>query len=71
MYSYLPVILLPDAQNLFVHATMLMKSGSYAPDSIHEMMMCERSCNIRITGLLEDGEDYEQISFEWLATVHR
>jgi len=69
VYTYLPVMLLPDAQNLFVHATMLMKSGSYAADSIYEMMMGERSANIKLTGLLEEGEDYEQVSFEWLPTA--
>lgn len=69
VYTYLPVILLPDAQGLFVHATMLMESGSYAADSIYEMMMGERSANIRLTGLLEEGEDYEQVSFEWLPAV--
>lgn len=65
-YSYLPVILVPDAQNLFVHATMLMESGSYAADNIYEMMMGQKTCNIKLTGLLEEGEDYEQASFQWL-----
>lgn len=65
-YDYLPVILVPDAQNLFVRATMLMESGSYAADNVYEMMMGQKSCNIKLTGLIEEGEDYEQVSFQWL-----
>lgn len=65
-YDYLPVILLPDANNSYAHATMLMASGSYAPDNIFEMMMGEKSRDIKLTGLLAEGEDYEQVSFEWL-----
>lgn len=70
VYSYLPVILLPDARNSFVHATMLMESGSYAPGSIFEMMMGEKSCNIKLTALLEEGDDYELVSFHWLVSAH-
>lgn len=69
-YDYLPVILLPDAQNSYAHATMLMESGSYAPDNIFEMMMGEKSRDIKLTGLLAEGEDYEQVSFEWLNAAH-
>lgn len=65
-YDYLPIILLPDAQNSYAHATMLMESGSYAPDNIFEMMMGEKSRDIKLTGLLAEGEDYEQVSFQWL-----
>ncbi len=50
-----------------MNATMLMESGSYAPDSIFEMMMGEKSRDIRLAGLLAEGEDYEQASFRWLA----
>lgn len=70
VYSYLPVILLPDSRNSFLHATLLMESGSYTLDSIYEMMMGEKSCNIKLTGLLEEGEDYEQVSFHWLVSAH-
>ena len=69
-YDYLPVILLPDAFNSYVKATMLMESGSYAPDNIFEMMMGEKSRDIKLTGLLAEGEDYEQVSFEWLNPAH-
>lgn len=69
-YDYLPVILLPDAYNSYVNATMLMESGSYAPDNIFEMMMGEKSRDIKLTGLLAEGENYEQVSFQWLNSAH-
>lgn len=65
-YSYLPVILLPDAQNSYQQATMLMESGSYVPENIYQMMMGENSRDIKLTSLIAEGEDYEQVGFEWL-----
>jgi len=65
-YDYLPVILLPDTHNSYVDATMLMETGSYAPGSIFEVMMGERSRNMKLVGLLAEGDDYEQVKFEWL-----
>ena len=69
-YDYLPVILLPDAYNSYVNATMLMESDSYVPGNIYEMMMGEKSRDIKLTGLLAEGEDYEQVSFQWLNAEH-
>ena len=69
-YDYLPVILLPDAHNSYVNATMLMESGSYAPDNIYEMMMGEKSRDIKLTSLLAEGEDFEQVNFQWLNPRH-
>jgi hypothetical protein len=69
-YDYLPVILLPDVHNSYVNATMLMESGSYAPDNIYEMMMGEKSRDIKLTSLLAEGEDYEQVNFQWLNPRH-
>lgn len=69
-YDYLPVILLPDANNSYQHATMLMESGSYVPDTIYEAMMGEKSREIKLAGLLAEGEDYEQVSFQWLKATH-
>lgn len=65
-YSYLPVILLPDAQNSYRHATMLMESGSYVSGNIYQTMMGEQSRDIKLTSLIAEGEDYEQVGFEWL-----
>lgn len=65
-YSYLPAILLPDAGNSYVNATMLMESGSYITGHIHEAMLGEKSRNIKLASLLEEGEDYEQVKFQWL-----
>ncbi len=69
-YDYLPVILLPDVYNSYVNATMLMESGSYTPDNIYEMMMGEKSRDIKLASLLAEGEDYEQVSFQWLNPAH-
>ncbi|MDE2117192.1 MAG: hypothetical protein KGJ19_01195 [Betaproteobacteria bacterium] len=66
-YDYQPVILLPDTHNSYVNATMLMESKGYVPGCIYEVMMGEKSRNIELTGLLAEGEDYEQVSFRWLA----
>jgi hypothetical protein len=69
-YDYIPVILLPDNSNSYANATMLMETGAYVPDTTHEVMLGEKSRNIRITGLLAEGEDYEQVSFQWLNAAH-
>lgn len=69
-YDYLPAILLPDASNSYVNATMLMESGSYVPEIIYEVMLGEKSRNIKLTDLLAEGEDYEQVSFQWLNAAH-
>jgi len=42
---------------------MLMESGSYVLDNIYEVMMGEKSRDIKLTGLLAEGEDYEHVSF--------
>jgi hypothetical protein len=65
-YTYLPAILLPDAQNSYQHATMLMESGSYVNGNIYQAMMGEKSRDIKLTSLIAEGEDYEQVGFEWL-----
>ena len=69
-YDYLPAILLPDASNSYANATMLMESGSYVPETLYEVMLGEKSRNIKLTGLLAEGEDYEQIGFKWLNAAH-
>ena len=65
-YDYLPVILLPDAQHAYAGATMLMPTGSYKPQAVFEAMMGEKSRNLKLTALLAEGDDYEQVTFEWL-----
>ncbi len=65
-YDYLPAILLPDANNSYANATMLMESGKYVSEAIYQVMMGEKSRDIRLTGMLEEGEDFEQVSFQWL-----
>jgi len=65
-YDYLPAILLPDASNSYVNARLLMEPGSYVPETIYEVMLGEKSRDIRLTDLLAEGEDYEHVSFQWL-----
>jgi hypothetical protein len=65
-YDYISVILLPDANNSYAKATMLMESGSYMPGTLYEVMLGEKSRDIKLTDLLAEGEDYEQVSFKWL-----
>jgi hypothetical protein len=69
-YDYIPVILLPDASNSYTNATMLMEPGSYVPETIFEVMLGEKSRDIKLTGLLAEGEDYEQVGFQWLNPAH-
>jgi hypothetical protein len=60
------VILLPDTNNSYANATMLMASGSYTFNMEYELLMGEKNRNIRLTGLLEEGGDYERVSFTLL-----
>ena len=65
-YTYLPAILLPDAHNSFLNATMLMESGAFVPGNFYQALMGEKSREIKLVRLLSEGEDYEQVGFEWL-----
>lgn len=60
------VILLPDTNNSYANATMLMESGSFVSDAVYELMMGGKNSNIKLTGLLEEGGDYERVSFTLL-----
>ncbi|MDD5180474.1 MAG: hypothetical protein PHT15_04365 [Gallionellaceae bacterium] len=64
-YDYLPAILLPDAHNSYLNATLLMEAQNFVPDSIYEVMMGEKSRNLKLAELLAEGDDYEQVSFQW------
>ena len=66
-YDYLPVILLPDEHNSYLHATLLLESGKFVADSYHQMMMGAQTRDIQLTALLAEGEDFEQASFAWQA----
>lgn len=57
---------LPDEHNSYLHATLLMESGKFVIDTQHQMMMGEKSRDIKLTALLAEGEDFEQAGFEWL-----
>lgn len=64
-YDYLPVILIPDEQNSYVHATMLMECGSFVGGTLFEVMLGEKSHSIKLVEIIAEGDDYEQVRFEW------
>jgi hypothetical protein len=61
-----PVILLPDSNNSYANATMLMQTGGYTPDAVYELLMGTKNRFVKLTGLLEEGGDYERVSFTLL-----
>lgn len=65
-YDYYPAILLPDAQNSYLHATMLLETGTYSQGKLLEVMLGEKSRNIELTSLEAEGEDYELVKFNWV-----
>jgi hypothetical protein len=69
-YDYVPAILLPDERNSYLNATMLLESGSYTSGNIYEMMLGEKSREIKLANLLAEGEDYELVTFQWLTAAH-
>lgn len=64
-YDYLPVILIPDEHNSYVHATMLMECGSFVVGTLFEVMLGEKSRTIKLVEIIAEGDDYEQVRFEW------
>lgn len=64
-YTYLAAILIPDMQDSYKQATMLMESGGYMAEGMYEVMMGEKNNNIKLTELLTEGADYEHIKFQW------
>lgn len=65
-YDYYPAILLADAQNSYLHATMLLETGTYSEGKIFEVMLGEKSRDIELTTIEAEGEDYELVKFNWL-----
>ncbi len=61
-----PAILLPDTNNSYANATMLIESGSYAANEEYELKMGKTS-SVTLKNLLEEGEDYERVSFSLAA----
>jgi hypothetical protein len=55
-------LLLPDTNNSYANATMLIESGSYAANEEYELKMGKKS-SVKLNNLLEEGEDYERVSF--------
>jgi hypothetical protein len=65
-YDYFPAILLPDAQNSYLNATLLLETGCYGEGKVFEVMLGEKSRDIELTTLEVEGEDYELVKFRWL-----
>ncbi|MDX8386228.1 MAG: hypothetical protein R8M11_06910 [Gallionella sp.] len=65
-HGYTSVILLPDHNNSYANATILMGSGGFVQDGMFELLRGEKTRNIKLTDLLAKGEDYEQVGFQWL-----
>jgi hypothetical protein len=65
-YTYLPAILLPGAQNGLADATLLLESGAFVAGNHYQALMGEQSRDLKLTRLLSEGEDYEQIALEWV-----
>ena len=66
-YDYYPAILLPDPQNSYIHATMLLETGTYSEGKLLEIMLGEKSRTVELTSLEAEGEDYELVKFNWAA----
>ncbi len=64
-YDYLPVILIPDEHNSYVHATMLMECGRFVSGTLFEVMLGDKSRTIKLVEIIAEGEDYEQVRFEF------
>lgn len=64
----LQVILLPDSNNSYANAAMLMESGSFVLNAVFELVMGTKNRSIKLTGMLEEGGDYERVSFSLLNT---
>ena len=69
-YDYYPAILLPDEHNSFMKATMLLETGSYAPNKIYEIMLGEKSKELELINLRAEGEDYEWVEFRWMVASY-
>ncbi|MBI4808874.1 MAG: hypothetical protein HY799_08015 [Nitrosomonadales bacterium] len=64
-YTYLPAILMPDAQNSLRNATLLMETGAFVPGNFYQALMGDNSRDIKLVRLMAEGEDYEQVGIEW------
>lgn len=66
-YTYLPAILMPDAQNSLRNATLLMETGAFVPGNFYQALMGDNSRDIKLVRLMAEGEDYEQVGIEWVS----
>ena len=45
---------------------MLMESGAFVEGNFYQVLMGEQSRDIKLTRLMAEGEDYEQVGFDWV-----
>jgi hypothetical protein len=67
-YTYLPAILLPDAQNSLRSATLLTETGAFIPGNQYQALMGDDSRDVKLVRLVAEGEDYEQVGIEWVGS---
>lgn len=67
-YTYLPAILMPDAQNSLRNATLLLESGAFVAGNFYQALMGDNSRDIKLVRLMAEGEDYEQVGIEWIGS---
>lgn len=65
-YDYFPAILLPDAHNSYVDATLLLEAGSYEAGKQEEILLGENFREIILTGTADEGKDFERVTIRWL-----
>jgi hypothetical protein len=64
-YDYMNVLLLNDSAAGDKRLELLMASGQYHPRVIYEVMMGSAPRYLRIEEVLEAGEDFDRVRFNW------
>ncbi|MES1982864.1 MAG: hypothetical protein V4443_10360 [Pseudomonadota bacterium] len=65
--AVLPGILLADVKKSCT--SLLLEAGKFVMDQNYEVTMGGQSGALLLTGLLVDGDDYQQVSFQWLVAA--
>jgi hypothetical protein len=63
----LPGILLADGKKSSLG--LLLEAGKFVLGQKYEVIVDGQSGTIQLTGLLAEGDDYQQVSFQWLAAA--
>lgn len=65
-HHYLKAVLLPYDKETADAESMLLESGSYLPGVPYTAQVEKTTGHLRFTKLLEQGENYERVAFEWV-----